>query len=76
MHSTPYIKYLINIVYPSEIVKSCIAAWFIFFGFSCKIFIMNIAKLIGVAVLAMAFLGCRAARVGAKQSPAEAAEKS
>ena len=43
---------------------------------------MNIAKLIGAAVLAMAFLGCKAERAGANKSsaaeavPAKASEKS
>ena len=40
------------------------------------LYLMNKMKCIGIALLAMAFLGCKAARVGAEQSSAEAAEKS
>lgn len=40
------------------------------------LYLMNKMKCIGIALLAMAFLGCKAVRVGTKQSPAEAAEKS
>lgn len=40
------------------------------------LYLMNKMKCIGIALLAMAFLGCKAERAGAEQSPAEAAEKS